>query len=109
MKCLIRLSDTCLSCNALRTHDLAIPVDGATTVADVIREMQRDAHAYGFQAHDTDAPGEFEAFDAAIDAMRLDNADRLDRPCFPSLDVMTDDDNSESVYAYFDVTFEVDE
>lgn len=106
MRCNISHVDTCLPCYANRTHDLAIAVDGASTLRDVLDAMQRDAHTYGFQAHGDDAStsAHYEAFDRALDEIRANLADRLDGAFMSSLEI--DDDNmTESVYAYFDVRF----
>ena len=109
MKATIHHIDTCLPCYTLRTHDIAIAVDGTTTVREVLDAMIDEVRCNGFQRQEdetllTDA--HYTAFGVEQLALREDNAARLDQLFMPSLEI--DDGTGESVYAYFDVTFDTD-
>ena len=104
MKATIRYLDTCLSdyFQGSSHPTIAVPVDGMTTLIDVVKGIEDDAPG------DEWSEAQWEAFEAAIAALRAVHTNPL--ALFnKDLESPGEDDRGESVYAYFDVVFEEDE
>lgn len=101
LSCDITHCDTCLPDYANRIYSVAIPVDGETTIGDVIDALEFE-DALGC---DEWTEAQHEAYDAAIAALRVENAAKLALPFDSSLDRADETHFYDSVYAYFDVEF----
>ena len=73
----------------------SVPVDGNTTVGEVIEGIESDANNGDIQDCTWDE------FDIAIKNYKEENTDTMRDRCFPDVDIWEDDYEGESVYAYF--------
>lgn len=98
MECTIKHRETCLPDYAQRCYDIAIPVDGESTIGDVIDQLDTTDPL----GCDDWSEAQHEAYDAAIARLRAENAKALAKRFDPLLHVYG---NHDSSYAYFDVDF----
>ena len=101
IECEISHADTGLPDYAQRSYPIAIPVDGATTLGEVLDELAVAA-VLGDDEW-TDEQGA--AYDAAVEELRALNADNLESVFDERLELDNDIHEHSGVYAYFTVEF----
>jgi hypothetical protein len=75
---------------------IAVPVDNTTTIKELVELLDEYNHCY-------ETPDYYMAFDKAIDKIKKENKDILDKIAFPDIEPCDCDDNCdcESIYAYY--------
>ena len=106
--------DTCLSCYLHDHHHrdgellLGAIVFGDTTIGDVLDELQSEFNAVGWDLANERRGYDHEAAQAALDRLRAENADRLERPFDSSLDLANEDEELDDYcQAWFLLTWDV--
>lgn len=106
--------DTCLS-SFLHDHHhrdgellLGAIVFGDTTVGAVLDELQSEFNAVGWDLASERRGYDHGAAQAALDRLKAENADRLDKPFDTSLEVLDDEDDEldDYIQAWFLLTWD---
>lgn len=110
--------DTCLSCFLHDHHHrdgellLGVFVDGNATVGDILDGLADEFRSVAYDLASERLGYDHDAARKALEALREENADRLDRPFDSSLEVPTEDDENDDgdyVQAWFLLTWDVPE
>lgn len=107
--------DTCLPCYLQDHHNrdgellLGVPVDGRHLVEDVLDALESEFHAIAYDLGEYRAGYDHDKARKALQDHRDDNEERLGRVFDLSLEIPNEDDDEdgESVVAYFLITWDV--
>lgn len=106
--------DTCLSCYLQDHHNrdgellLGVPVNGESTVGEVLDELASELQQFGDLAADR-AGFDWTKAEETIKALQAENVDRAEMKFDNGLETLEEDDYDEPVQAWFLLTWEVPE
>lgn len=114
-KFLVSHIDTCLSCYLYDHHNrdgellLGVFVDADSTVGEVLDALADEYHQIGWEMGESRLGFDYEAGEAAIAALKVENADRLERIFDSSLERVPEDEDDigEACQAWFLIHWDV--